>query len=531
MKKNILLFILILVPVVFAQETRQKDPNIELPEFVITGIEKVTLPVLPKPKAEIITIITDDFIKPSYSPEELSISTLSAPEKKDVDIFKKENSFTGNFNAGLGVYTLPVAQVSIGAPFENGLFKGDLSFKNVRDYVSNSDYSTFGTKLFSSIFSDNNSDFLPGSTFNFGANYNYINYKFYGSITPEYNRSLHFSNIYFGYESFPSENFKLNFKIDDRMFYVKDINLFENNFNVDGFLQTGFKEFLVGGDVNYGNYYSKADLAGTSKYNFIKVNPYAEFNLSDNLTVRGGIVYAHLGSKNLFSPTAAISMLFSKQVSFYGEIKPDAIVLDPRSLAEKNRFYEISTITPIMQKEKFRLKAALKYEYETYFEIDLGMQYADFEDYYFFSDTASTGFYSLDNINAKSLSGFVNFLFHTGPNGVFYGGLILENLKDGDGNYIPYSPSLKLNATYGYTFPGGFYIEPKLDFYSYCYTNIKNTDKISEYIDASFKFEYKLNYNFNIFSVINNLLDHKNYLWEGYLEKKLDLVFGINYKW
>jgi len=121
MKKNILLFILVLIPIVFAQETHQKDPNIELPEFVITGIERVALPVLPKPKADIVTIISDDFIKPSYSPEELNISTLSDPEKKDADIFQKVNSFYGNVNAGLGIYTLPTGQISLGSPFQNGL--------------------------------------------------------------------------------------------------------------------------------------------------------------------------------------------------------------------------------------------------------------------------------------------------------------------------------------------------------------------------------------------------------------------------
>ncbi len=530
--RNFILFVtLILVTCITAQDTRQKDPNVELPEFVITGIEKVTLPVLPKPKAEIVTLISEDFIRPSYSPEELNISTLSDPEKKEVNILQKENGFYGNVNAGLGVYTLPVGQVSLGTPFQNGLIKGDLLVKNIRNYVDNADYSTFGAKVFTSIFSDNNSDFLPGSNFKLGANYNYLNYKFYGSMTPDHNRSLHFSNIYFGYSNFPTENFKLDFKIDERIFFVKDLNLMENNFNVDGFIQTGFKEFLIGGNLTYGNYYTKADLAGSAKYNFINVHPYAEFNLSDHFTVRGGIVYAHLGSSNLFSPTAAMSLLFSDKVSFFAELNPDAIVLDPRSLAEKNRFYAISTITPVMQKEKFNLKGAIKYEYETYFEIDAGMQYVDYDKYFYFSDTSGSGYFTLDNVNGKKLSGFVNFLFHTGPNGVFYGGVILENLKAGNGNFIPYSPSLKLNATYGYAFSNGLYVEPKLDFYSHSYNDIENSQRISEFVDASVKFEYKLSGNFNIFSIVSNILNHKNYFWQGYREKKLDLLFGINYKW
>jgi len=184
-----------------------------------------------------------------------------------------------------------------------------------------------------------------------------------------------------------------------------------------------------------------------------------------------------------------------------------------------------------MQKEKFNLKGAMKYEYETYFEIDAGMQYVDYDKYYFFADTANDGFFTLDNVNAKSLSGFVNVLFHTGPNGVFYGGVILENLKAGNGNFVPYAPTLKLNATYGYSFSNGLYIEPKFDFYSHSYTDLQNSKKIFEFIDAAVKLEYKLSDNFNIFSVVSNILNHKNYFWQGYREKKLDLIFGINYKW
>ncbi len=531
MKRNIIFFTLFLISIVSGQETRQKDPNIELPEFVITGIEKVSLPILPKPKAEILTIISEDFIRPSFSPEELSISSLSEPVKKEINILDKAKSYDGKLMLGLGAYTVPTGKLEYGTTLNNGLIKGELWGKNVRAYVDDADVKTFGASVITSLFSDNNSDFLPGSSFKFGADYQYLGYKFFGSQIPGYQRDLHFGNFYFGYGNFPTENFKLNFKVDDRIFYVKDLDLLENNFNVNGFIETGLKEFTLAGNVQFSNYFTKTDSAGSSNFGFLKVNPYAVLNLSDHLTLRGGIIYAHMGSSNLFSPTASISLLFSKHVSFYGELRPDAVVLDPNALATKNRFYAISSIDPIMQKEKFNMKAAFKYEYETYFEIDAGMQYIDYENYFYFADTARSGFFMLDKVNAKSLSGFGNFLFHTGPNGVFYGGLILENLKAGDGNFIPYAPSLKINASYGYTFSNGLYVEPKINFFSHCYTDFENKERIFEFVDLAVKLEYKLTDNFNIFSDVTNILNHKNYFWRGYKEKSFDIVFGLNYRW
>ena len=81
MKKYLILFFLPYV-MIFSQDDKSKNPNVELPDFVITGADVVSIKHAEKIKPDFVSTITNDFILPVHSPEELGLKQLSNPLKE-----------------------------------------------------------------------------------------------------------------------------------------------------------------------------------------------------------------------------------------------------------------------------------------------------------------------------------------------------------------------------------------------------------------------------------------------------------------
>ena len=525
------IYIFFLSIVCLAQEKKQNDPTIELPEFVITGVERITLPVLSKPPAEFVSVLSNDFIKPRYSPEELPVSEISSPVRKDAIARDSVRFIKGRIQIGAGIQTIPVAEYSFGNTFSSGLFMGKIGGRSERQYIKYSGVSGLGADLAALFFINDSSGFLPGARIQIGGNYNLDSYNFYKPDTLKFKRDAQQGNLNLIVSNLMNENFKFDVKLNDCIFYLKDRNLKENLLSFNGFFETGLKEFSIAAVFKLQLQNIKYDSLKQNDNGFIHLNPFALINISDVVKLRGGITYDHSGNNNFFGIYGFAAIKFNEHISFYGELSPKAELISIFDLYNKNRYYNPINEQYIFQKEKLNIKAAVKYEYKEYFELDAGMGFTDYANYAYFIEAGQNSTFSIKTTNAKKLSGFFNFLFHTGPNGLFYGNLVLENIKDYLNYFIPYSPTLKSTLAYGYQFTSGFRIDPKLYIAAFSYAGEGNTRKINEFIDLGIRAEYELSANFRGFAEMSNLLNHKNYYWSGYQEKPFDIVVGIDYRW
>jgi hypothetical protein len=528
-KKTI--FIIFLSLACLAQEKNQNDPSIELPEFVITGVERITLPILPKPRAEFISVLSNDFIKPHYSPEELLVSDISSPARKDAIARDSVIFLNGKIQVGAGVQTLPIAEYSFGSTFTNGLVVGKIFGKSERQYVKYAGVNGFGGDLAALFFINDSSGFLPGARIKIGGNYNLESYNFYRPDTLKFKRDIQQGNLNLTISNLMNENFKFDVKLNDCVFYLKDRKLNENLLSLNGFFETGLKEFSIATVFKLQSQNIKYDTLQQNDNGFIHLNPFALINISDVVKLRGGITYDHSGNNNFFAVYGFAAIKFNDNVSFYGELSPKAEFISISDLCNKNRYFNPRAEQYVFQKEKMNIKGAVKYEYKEYFELDAGMGFTDYSNYVYFIEEGQASTFTIKTTNAKRLSGFFNFLFHTGPNGLFYGNLVLENVKDYLDYFIPYSPSLRSTLAYGYQFNSGLRIDPKLYFAAFSYAGEGNTKKINEFIDLGFRAEYEFSENLRGFTEFSNLLNHHNYYWTGYQEKPFDAIIGIDYRW
>ncbi|UCH66055.1 MAG: hypothetical protein JSW63_02675, partial [Ignavibacterium sp.] len=179
---------------IYSQDDQSSNPNVELPDFVITGQDVVSIIRTDKIKPELVSTITDNFVKPYHSPEELGLRQLSNPIKKELNIIDSTKYYNGSFKTGGGIYLLPEADLSYHVPFNNGLLNLGVGGFNQRAYVDYSDrFSFYGDAgIEYTISMDDNG--LSGTNFLLNGNYTTSNYKLFASNKPETKRTKNAGN-------------------------------------------------------------------------------------------------------------------------------------------------------------------------------------------------------------------------------------------------------------------------------------------------------------------------------------------------
>lgn len=531
--KTIIFLLIIISSVSVAQESGKSNPNVELPDFIITGKEVVSVEQAKKIPPDFISTISGDFIRPSYPSETLELRDFPDPLQKDMKLFDSLNYHHGWLEAGVGSYYLPTAKLIYSSPFTNGVFEGRVSVLNQRAYVDNSDmYSLHGgATLYYFIKSE-----LPafnGTKLKLNGDLESKGYKNYGvELSTELNsRSLSTGNFSFLVNNLQNENFIYEMNFSDQLASLNNPNFSENLFSFDGFAKTAFSAFNINLNLNYKRQYILNELQNNSEFYFMKVRPTVGLNLSDVLRADFGLSYAQDGNNSFSAPYAAAALRLEKNITLFGEFAPSAEFLTENYFIRKNPWFNVSSFTNLFFEKSNVLKAVLKYEYGRYFEIDGGVKYYVSDEIPYFKNDIVTGLFDLDTTGGSSTAAFINLLFHLGPYGIFYGTAQYEYTKDDDGKFIPYYPEWTASMNYGYDFEMGLGFNVSLDYNSKTYADLINTQTLNPYIDLGVNFSYKLTPGFYITLKMNNLLNNDNYHWLRYKDLPLNITGGINIIW
>ncbi len=538
MKKIIILLFFFFGLTSFAQD--KQNPNVELPDFVITGRDIISIQKAQKLKPDLIPTISKNFLKPEYSPEELGLQNISSPISQNLNLTDTLNNYNGLINLGIGFYTLPEANAVYSIPFNNGIFNGYFNGNNVLNYLdsNNSSRSEWDGGINFSYFVDNDAAFWGGTKINVHGNYGASDYKFYGSNTPKKVRDLNKGDFLFGISNMVNKNFIINANISNRYTYLPNETFSENLLDFSAYSEARFSTFNLSADFNFKNQYINLKREpGAVKLNdnmsrFFNILPLAGLNISSLMKIKFGFNYAESNNNKFFAPYGSLGMQFNKNLSFFGEINPHAEFLTNGDFLRENQ-YNIPQNTPnVFVRKRFALNALLKYEYDKYFEIDGGADYYNVKNLPYFSDKNNTGKFDVFLTDANSYSVFIHLLFHPGPFGIFYGNVKLNSTKDANGNIIPYEPQAEVSLIYGYNFfNDDLYTEASLNLYSEQYTNIENSNTINPYFNMGLKLKYRIFSNFRLTLELLNLFNHDNYLWNNYKEPPFNLIGGFSYQW
>ncbi len=556
-----LIFILSLPLLIFAQSGNQSQ-SIELPDFVITGKQRVDLPVMKKAKVEPVSILSKEYFFPSFTPEQFTLATVAKPKQMIADLYLDETNYNKQLILRAGQYTLPEGQFYFTQPFNVGKFYSKLWGSNQKDYVDYADFNVSGINLGTNFYINRNSEFLPGSIINIDAQFLRNEYNFFSPFRPSNSTPLKretqdFSGL-LSLQNYYGEVFKYNFKFGGNQIDIKDAGTKEMNLYFVGNTKLLFGDFGLLLSGKYHNQSLNKNIKDDD-YKFITAKGGIEYKLIRSLFLRGGVAYystdvkrfslsnASFGivKEDFFAPWGEVEFLFNDNLSFAASYNQEIDFKPYTDLLKINRYTYINNpIQPALGFDNLstvynhKIDVVLTYGYKKYYEISLGGTYFTADDYSFFnSDFGSnstpghTEKFYVDRLNdVTGFSIYANALYHLGPFGWFYGDAKYEITETDNNNTIPYHPKLSLKAAYGYKFGFGLSAELKLHYLKDTYADLGNLILLDDYINLGAELRFSLTQNFDITLHLNNLLNRDNYIWLGYLEQPFDIKAGIDFR-
>ena len=528
MKKYLVLLLLPYI-MIFSQDDKSKNPNVELPDFVITGSDVVSIRHAEKIKPDFVSTITNDFILPVHSPEELGLKQLSNPLKEDLKLLDSTYFSKGSIKAEAGIYTLPGGELSYNYPFKNGILNANVGGSHQRAYVDNSDrfyfYGGAGLQYLIPI----KNDVLPGTKFHLNGDYNSYSYKLFASNDPKEKRSKNEGNYYLGIKNILWKNFIFDLHLTDQFTSLIEDNLTENLISTFGMGLLQFSDFSIGVKSNYKKQFLTTDTLGKVNSDYYFIRPSVSFEILNSVKIKLGYTITGSVGAKYNQPYASFGLKLSKNIILIGEYAPQGEFMTSGMFLRQNDYFNAIGFQSMFYKKSTYFDVAVKYEYGKYYQLDAGLRYFKSGNLPYFESSTVSGQFDIATADANEFNAYFNALYHTGPNGVLYGSIDYYRLRDNTGNKIPYFPWLKADVTYGYEFTKGLLGELSALFCSDRYVDISNTKKLNSYFDVGFKLTYRLNKNFILNLKAINLLDRNIYYWDNYMQKPVDLLLGFNY--
>ena len=514
----------------FSQDTQKQNPGVQLPDFVITGKDVISVENAKKIPPPFISTISEEFFKPTFSPEELKVNNVDIPIKGSQIPYDSVHFYNGKIDAGMGLYSIPYFNLNYSQPFDDGIIEGFIKGLNQKAFITNSDKYSLSGGANLLLFVSDKSSFLPGTHFKLSGKYSLNNYKMYNSFDPLTRR-----NLSEGYGSLKIENLISKYvifsgNVEDNLTAINTEKYTENLMKIEGFAKMGFPTFYLGMDAGFQKQFLSIDSLNNYRSFYLTAKPYAELNITDLLKASFGLDYAQVSGDNFFSIYASGALNLGNGLSLYGDFSPGTEFLTSKHFLDINPYFSPHHFVDLFVKKSAAINAYIKYEYHRYFEIDGGIKYFNADNLPYFSDDVSKGVFNIYTAKAKSYSAFVNLIMPIGIYGQFYGTVEANSTKeDTSGKFIPYFPQYIASICYGYNFQNGFYGQVKLKYDAGNYSNIQNSAKLNPYFNFGFYFSYQVSSGFLLNLQLSNLINNKNYLWNGYQDLPINIFGGISY--
>ncbi len=526
--KTIFLFLAFVITS-YSQEEGKSSAAVELPDFVITGKDVVKIKKSEKLNPFLISTFSEKFVLPTYSPEDIPVKEISLPVRDDLNLLNSHNFFKGYISGAIGFYSLPDLGILYTSPIENGIFRTKLNGIYNRQFVDNSDNYKLSGGANLIYWTDINSSFLPSTQFRLNADLSTKGYKYYGSNDPTEKRSI--TNLFGNFNIKNEYNSSFLFKINvSNNFTTSGEENFKEN-HIDLRLNTLLRlSFInIGFSGNFNTVFLSNDISNHKELNYFLLRPTAGFQFTSLAKGSFGFTISKTSMDKSIMPYAELSVKLSDNVTFLGEFNPTAELLTPAHFLSKNPYFDIAKSTNIFFNKSLQYQISAKYEYQRYFEISGGFKSFSSDSLPYFYEKEK-GKYSLKFSDVKSITPYINFNFFPGHYGFFFGELEVNPAQNDTGKTIPYFPSFKVSANYGYIFSEVLTSSLNLTYFGSSYADLNNFNKINSYVNLGLSLSYNFDKEFDFFVKFENLLNNSNYIWNNYKEKPFDILLGVKYK-
>ena len=525
MKKLFFTIFLCSAGVIFSQE---KNPNVELPDFVIFGKDIVSVRKVEKLNPDFISTVSSEFLKPNYKPDQLNVVDISNPVGSDLSLLDTTNYRNGFIELKAGRYELPAGELNYAYPFTRGLLHGSVKGLNQLEYIDNSDRQYLEGSLDFAYTLPTDLTTLPGTKFSLSGDHSNNYFKFFGSTEPGRKRTLKIGNASFGIQNLYMKEFIFDLKAGSNFTYLDNEKFNEALYFGNGFARFNLENFGLGIKASYQNQKLTTDSLSEYSTNYFFIRPTVSLEIFNKIILEAGFTFSRSGDNYLNTLFASVGAELTKNLVLLAEYSPQGENLTAGRFLRDNFYYDQQYLPQIFLKKKNKLRTTLKYEFSTYYQIDGGLEYFSSDNFPYYSNPNRAGFFGISTTDVKSFDFFLNLLYHLGPYGYFYAGFNYINIKNSDSKTIPYNPNFNANLTYGYYFMPEWKGEAKLNYLSDRYADLENQVKLSSIWNLDLKITYEIDKNIGVFFELNNILNTKRFIWENYQQKPIDMLAGVN---
>ncbi len=527
-----LIFIIFAVAGLLNAQSESGSQSIELPDFVITGIQNITVPEMTKRKPELINSLSDEFFRPVVIPEKLSLINASAPQRIDYQIMSLSDYSRGLLILGGGINTLPTGHFYFNQSSSHFLLGTHVWGSNIREYVDNAGYNVSGAEISTDFFISSRSSFLPGLKISMDGTFYRDSYKLFASSVPGTKRENENIAGTLSFTNNLSETFTYGLTGTYESLKFKNLDFIENIVIGKGYMESDFGKFGFNLNGEYQFQDPKNTLSSEGSYTFYEGSFGIHVSAFENFKVKFGFYYAKQDTSKIISPTFSFDLKLDDNISMSGGYTPHMSFCRTRDLINKNRYYLPGTEDNVTQLFNSFTEVNVKYEFYTNFELSIGGNFSSIDNMYYFDDSGSSGIYTFKTLDAvKNAEAYVHFGLHNGPVGHFYGDVKYHYSKTDDGYHVPFNPAVSASLTWGTGLGEYLDLSSSVNYFSKSYTDILNKEELDSFLDLSFIAKYRFVGNLKLTAEVNNILNRDNEFYKGYVNKPLDVIAGIEYRW
>ncbi len=512
---------------VIAQQSGEGQ-SVELPEFVITGVRKINIPEVKKQKPPYIPMNIKKYISQSETPENLTPVEVSNPAFI-VGPENKISEYNALLTGAVGTVTFPRGEFFYNNQYGGLFLNADIWGMSEREFVKDAGFNQTGAKLNLGYSFDHNEKTLGGLRLGLSGEYFVNSYNLYGSavnltrVTRNGNIGLSISN------NFSSVRYGIG--ISGELIKFDENKLTQTLTTAGAFVKfpVGLLTFGLTGSVQ--NQSLVNNLSRKSSYDYFTIKPEVRLKIFNRMELIAGLFFSQRDNSGFFSPHVKVGTKITKRLSAFAEFAPRTEFLTVSDFINRNRFYKLNSIENVYMKRNNNIKFSLAYGYLQYFEIDADLEFNRYDNLPYFERPDTSG-----NFILAELDGVNDFAFNTNAFFDFFkygklsAGLKYQIITKG-GNQIPYYPLLTSEFTYWYGFNDRLDATLRLNYSAKIYADLQNTKTVPDYLTFGFSVGYELFENFKITFDAENLFNRKNYLFENYRAKTLDVIAGFEYRW
>jgi len=436
----------------------------------------------------------------------------------------------------------------------------DLSLGVITGWIRNNDE----IRLFSEI--NRNSGFIENSGFftadinldytrllnnyssvDLNIDFNKHDYKFYSEVLDGLKRKLANISLISGLNIYKWKRTKMYLKGSLSFLSGKDDKeLKETELKGIAEIKSYLSDISINGGVQYILNSNKIDgfenksINGRLNYNFVQSYIEIRKRINENLAFWGGVkhyITEKYDTKEKIYPSVGLNLNFDKDTDIIINYRPEIIFKNSNQLLNENRFISFSSM-PYFEYVDFNFITSVRKKFNKNIQIQGSYSLKKIENFGVYLLNSNYKKWEKNNdvkLKLNTLSADLKYVYNDKLNfsllGEIYKFSSIEKLNKG--NDIPYFPDYRFNLNLNYSLSkiktfikaNGNLIGRRF-FYEY-----ENKKKLNPYLLLNICIGNDMINNFEIYFVMNNILNTRYEIWNGYQEPDFIMAGGFKYFW